>query len=327
MKYLKTYQLFESKTGLTQEQEKFLNMYTEGTWTYNPATELVDVKGNFDCSKQKRKSLSGVRFGKVSGDFYCENNNLTSLEGAPQEVGGNLWCYGNNLTSLAGAPQKVGSEFDCSGNNLTSLVGAPQEVGGAFWCKNNKLTSLEGAPQKVGGDFDCKNNKLTSLEGAPQEVGGGFDCQYNKLTSLAGGPQEVGGDFDCQYNKLTSLKGALQEVEGAFNCYGNKLTSLAGAPQEVGGYFSCDFFGGEWNLKGWLKVLREGSPEAQKLISTILSAEELNKEIQKDPAGMIMKLKEVWNDGNFKETRAKLVWPKEYEEEADLVGDLDDVGF
>jgi len=288
MKYLKTYQLFESKTGLTQEQEKFLNMYTEGTWTYNPATELVDVKGNFDCSKQKRKSLSGVRFGKVSGDFYCENNNLTSLEGAPQEVGGNLWCYGNNLTSLAGAPQKVGSEFDCSGNNLTSLVGAPQEVGGAFWCKNNKLTSLEGAPQKVGGDFDCKNNKLTSLEGAPQEVGGGFDCQYNKLTSLAGGPQEVGWNFKCDAFVLSE---------------------------------------GDWNLKGWLKVLREGSPKAQKLISTILSVEELNKEIQKDPAGMVMKLKGIWNDEVFKEIRDKLVWPKGYAEEADLVGDLDDVGF
>ena len=267
MKYLKTYQLFESKTGLTQEQEKFLNMYTEGTWTYNPATELVDVKGNFDCSKQKRKSLSGVRFGKVSGDFYCENNNLTSLEGAPQEVGGNLWCYGNNLTSLAGAPQKVGSEFDCSGNNLTSLVGAPQEVGGAFWCKNNKLTSLEGAPQ---------------------EVGGGFDCQYNKLTSLAGGPQEVGWNFKCDAFVLSE---------------------------------------GDWNLKGWLKVLREGSPKAQKLISTILSVEELNKEIQKDPAGMVMKLKGIWNDEVFKEIRDKLVLPKGYQDDMDLVGDLDDVGF
>jgi len=97
----------------------------------------------------------------------------------------------------------------------------------------------------------------------------------------------------------------------------------------VGWYFQCDAFTlvKEWNLKGWLKVLREGSPEAQKLILTIFSAEELNKEISKDPAGMVMKLKEIWNDEDFKEIRSKLVWPKGYEEEADLVGDLDDVGF
>jgi len=288
MKHLKTYQLFESRTGLTKGQENFLNKYTKGTWTYNPATGLVDVEGDFGFNGTKRKNLSGVRFGKVSGYFYC-------------------W-----------------------GNILTSLEGAPQEVGGDFSCDKNRLTSLEGAPQVVGGDFSCYENKLTSLEGAPQEVGRDFNCGKNKLTSLEGAPQEVSGDFRCFRNNLTSLAGAPQEVEGEFNCYGNNLTSLAGAPQKVGGDFDCGEFQldeEEWNLKGWLKVLNEGTPEAQKLISTILSAEALNKEIQKDPAGMAMKLKEVWNDENFKETRSKLVWPKGYGDSADLVGDLDDIGF
>ena len=269
MKHLKTYQLFEARTGLTAEQEAFLNRYTKGTWTYNPATGLVDVKGGFDChfKTPDLEDLKGVRFGKVSGRFYCSENELTSLAGAPQEVRGNFKCGNNKLTSLEGAPQKVGGYFSCYGNNLTSLAGAPQVVGKDFGCSDNNLTSLAGAPQKVGGNFDCSENQLTSL---------------------------------------------------------------AGAPQEVSGYFTCDAFilkEGEWNPKGWLKVLKEGSPEAQKLISTILSVEELNKEIQKDPAGMVMNLKGIWNDGNFKEIRAKLVWPKGYEQEADLVGDLDDVGF
>jgi len=104
----------------------------------------------------------------------------------------------------------------------------------------------------------------------------------------------------------------------------------------VGGGFNCGTFKlGKrgWNLKGWLKVLdRKGKPKARnlkarKLILTLLSVEELNKEIQKDPAGMIMKLKEVWNNEVFKETRSKLVWPKGYEEEVELVGDLYEVGF
>jgi len=267
MKHLKTYQLFESRTGLTKGQEAFLNRYTSGTWSYNPATGLVDVEGDFDCSEKGAKTLRGVKFGKISGDFYCFRNNLTSLEGAPQEVGGG---------------------FSCSGNNLTSLEGGPQKVGGPFRCSGNKLTSLAGAPQEVGGDFNCSSNKLTSLEGAPQVVGGNFSCWGN----------------------------------------GNNLTSLEGAPQEVSGDFKCDAFELEsFNLKGWLKVMKKGSPEAQKLILTIFSAKELNKEIQKDPAGMIMKLKEVWNDENFKEIRDKLVLPKGYQDDMDLVGDLDDVGF
>jgi hypothetical protein len=289
MKHLKTYQLFESRTGLTKGQENFLNRYTKGTWSYNPATGLVDVKGDFNCSgKGTIKTFRGVKFGRVSGRFNCEYNKLTSLEGAPQKVGG---------------------RFDCRENKLTSLKGAPQEVGGHFYCSDNELTSLEGSPQEVGGRFDCETNKLTSLAGAPQKVGGVFWCSDNQLTSLEGAPQEVGGNFYC---------------------YNNKLTSLEGAPQEVGGDFECDAFElkeGDWNLKGWLKLLREGSPEEQKLILTLVPAEELNKEIQKDPAGMIMKLKDIWNDEGFKEIRDKLVWPKGYEQEADLVGDLDDVGF
>jgi hypothetical protein len=309
MKHLKTYKLFESKTGLTAEQEEFLNMFTRGTWTYNPATGLVDVNGDFDCPKQELEDFKGIEFGRVSGGFDCWANKLTSLEGAPQEVGGNFYCSNNNLTSLEGAPQKVGGDFSCSNNRLTSLEGAPQEVGENFYCGANNLTSLEGAPQKVDGNFSCSSNKLTSLEGAPQKVGWIFSCSYNNLTSLEGAPQKVGGDFSCGNNSLTSLEGA---------------------PQEVGGDFYCDAFRlarGKWNPKGWLEVLKTGSPAAQELILTIFSVEELNKKIAKDPAGMIMKLKGVWNDESFKETRSKLVWPRGYADDAELAGDLDDIGF
>ncbi len=304
-----SFALFEAKIGLTPEQEAFLNKYTEGTWTYHSSTGLVDVKGRFDCSHHYLEDFVGVKFGKISGSFSCSYNKLTSREGAPQEVGG---------------------DFDCEGNKLTSLEGAPQKVGKSFDCFDNKLTSLEGAPQKVGKDFNCPKNNLTSLKGAPQVVSGDFKCYQNNLKNLAGAPQEVGGDLDCSVNTLTSLAGAPQEVGGKLTCYNNKLTSLEGAPQVVGGDFWCNEFKlteGEWNPKGWLKVLKHGSPEAQNLVLTLLPAEALNKEIAKDPAGMIMKLKPIWNDRFFKKTRAKLVWPKGYSDDADLVGDLDDVGF
>jgi len=245
--------LRESKgTGLTQEQEEFLNKYTEGSWSYNSQTGLVDVEGSFDCRSERLKTLSGVKFGKVSGSF------------------------------------------DCSGNKLTSLEGAPQEVGGDFYCQRNKLTSLEGAPQEIRGDFVCYSNSLTSLEGAPQEVGGYFYCSGNKLTSLEGAPREVGKNFDCS---------------------GNKLMTLEGAPREVGGDFLCDAFElsqGEWNLEGWLNKMKEGDQEVQKLILTLLTPEILNQEIQKDPAGMIMKLKSVWNYPDFEKIKKGLKFPDDF---------------
>jgi hypothetical protein len=52
----------------------------------------------------------------VSGNFSCASNQLTSLEGAPKEVGVHFICQNNQLTSLKGAPQKVGGDFGCSSN-------------------------------------------------------------------------------------------------------------------------------------------------------------------------------------------------------------------
>ncbi len=203
-----------------------------------PDLSTITVEGSFHCDDNQLTSLAGAPQ-SVGGSFYCSDNQLTSLEGAPQSVEGNFHCSRNQLTSLAGAPQSVGYSFHCSDNQLTSLEGAPQSVGGGFYCYNNKLTSLAGAPQSVQGDFECSYNQLTSLAGAPQSVQGDFECSYNQLTSLAGAPQSVGGGFYCSDNQLTSLEGAPQSVGYSFDCSDNQLTSLAGAPQSVGGDFNC----------------------------------------------------------------------------------------
>ena len=56
------------------------------------------------------------RLNKVDGYFRCENNNLTSLQGAPKYVGGCFYCRNNNLTSLQGAPKYICDDFDCINN-------------------------------------------------------------------------------------------------------------------------------------------------------------------------------------------------------------------
>ena len=83
-------------------------------------TDLVDGKLPF-------------KFGRVDGYFDCSDcSSLTSLEGAPQEVGGDFICIKcTSLTTLEGAPQKVAGDFDCSMcTSLTSLEGAPKKIGG-----------------------------------------------------------------------------------------------------------------------------------------------------------------------------------------------------
>ena len=124
---------------LTKRQKNWLDKCAKGRWQLNPQTGLIDVQDDFYCSEQGLDSFKGVRFGHVSGDFYCD------------------W---NKLTSLVGAPQSVDGDFDCESNNLTSLEGAPQSVVGDFHCYRNKLISLKGFPMEIKGVVDLDPNPI-----------------------------------------------------------------------------------------------------------------------------------------------------------------------
>ena len=76
-------------------------------------------KGNLDVSDLKLIVLPDMlKDISVAGSFYCGNNKLTSLTGAPKTVGGTFRCAYNNLTSLDGAPKTVGGDFHCYGNTV-----------------------------------------------------------------------------------------------------------------------------------------------------------------------------------------------------------------
>jgi len=171
---------------LEQDRDEFLEQLKAqkriGNYTVRP-DGIVDVNGNVDISDMNLTKIP-VKFGIVTGYFSCYNNQLTTLQGAPEEVG-----------------EWYGGSFDCSNNKLTSLEGCPKEVKGDFDCSYNHLISLEGCPKEVKGDFNCFHNQLTSLEGAPEEVDGSFACTHNLLTSLIGCPEEVGYVY-CDNNPV-----------------------------------------------------------------------------------------------------------------------------
>lgn len=85
-----------------------------------------------------------------------------------------FWCHNNRLTSLAGAPFFVGGDFRCDNNILTSLAGAPQMLAGEFGCRGNRLSSLEHAPQTFKnlmsdfGDFSVWDLVPENLRMSPE---------------------------------------------------------------------------------------------------------------------------------------------------------------
>ena len=119
-------------------------------------------EGNYAAKVVKGKLVNCPD--EVTGSFWCDGRELTSLAGCTSSVGGHFYCYNNNLTSLAGCPSSVGGSFLCHGNKLTSLAGCPSSVGDNFWCDSNHLTSLAdiGKQLKKCKQFNCTINNIKS---------------------------------------------------------------------------------------------------------------------------------------------------------------------
>jgi hypothetical protein len=113
-----------------------IDFYTMNNSYYTINNGLIDIDGTVEISAKELKRIP-LKFCHIKGSFFCQNNQLTTLEGAPQSVGGNFYCYSNQLTTLEGAPQSVGGYFNCWNNKLTNLKFLPKEIGGKIVCNNN----------------------------------------------------------------------------------------------------------------------------------------------------------------------------------------------
>jgi hypothetical protein len=133
--------------------EKYLENYT-----INP-DGTIDVNGDVKLSSRLGfMTQLPVKFGKVSGDFICNVNKLTTLEGCPNYVEGDFRCEINDITSLEHCPKYVGGRFGCSNTtSLTTLKGIGKcEIIDEFWCINKNIPPenyIYILTAKVGGDI------------------------------------------------------------------------------------------------------------------------------------------------------------------------------
>jgi hypothetical protein len=167
----------ESKEDIDLICKKF------GIKNYTINEDSVDVDGNVHLH-EKRLTKLPLKFGKVSGNFYCSFNELKSLSGAPLSVGGHFSCHGNKLISLEGAPLSVGRDFYCDSNQLKSLEGSPLSVGGNFYCNSNQLISLEGISGRISGVIYCHNNQLRDVKGVKDGWLGDFSVDGNPVYEI-----------------------------------------------------------------------------------------------------------------------------------------------
>ena len=102
---------------------------------------------------------------EVTGKLIVDNNPSLKLNGYPKRVGENFYCQLNDLSSLQGMPEEVRGFIGFDKSNLSSLVGLPRKVTGGLFLSNNQLENLDGISREISGSlFLGYNKKLTSLE-------------------------------------------------------------------------------------------------------------------------------------------------------------------
>ena len=97
----------------------------------------IDVDGDVDLSYKNLDKIP-IKFDVVTGMFYCNNNNLTSLENCPNEIKSWFNCSSNKLTSLSGIPNSKNVMYYCAENPLKSLDGFEGSYN-IIYCDNKEI--------------------------------------------------------------------------------------------------------------------------------------------------------------------------------------------
>ena len=111
-----------------------MTMPTQQPKYYRDLLDRLLEQDNTDTSHQQRLQVLRKKFGYLGPAHFDQEDQLV--------VPGDFYCRNNQLTSLAGAPVKVGGYFDCRNNQLTSLEGIPRSINGIFSITVNATTPL-----------------------------------------------------------------------------------------------------------------------------------------------------------------------------------------
>jgi len=97
MKIIKTYENYNFED---LDLGKFSSVIDKSKLTLN-SDGTYDYDGDLNFYFMGLKSLEEIpiKFRKVNGSFYCNFNNLISLQYAPSTIGGGFHCNNNNLLS------------------------------------------------------------------------------------------------------------------------------------------------------------------------------------------------------------------------------------
>lgn len=217
------------------------------SWLLKMGIEKYTINEDFSVNVQQTVNLNNqhlsvipIQFNEIIGSFYCNHNNLSTVQGFPKKVEGEFECTYNKISSFEKLDNFfVLSNIDVSHNELTSLLGLPKIIQGSLDASFNNINTLVSAPIEIKESFDLCSNQLTQIDFFPK-VGAHIDLSFNHLTHLQKLPQIINGELNLSVNRLISLMGLPSHIKGDLNLRNNNLTTLLGVSDEIKGNLILD---------------------------------------------------------------------------------------
>jgi hypothetical protein len=318
MRHLQAYKIFEANKpiGLNTKQMAFLKKYvaniSPGRWgwdvSYSTDPPIVNVFTSVNIpqwssmeDQKKIKSMQGIHFGKIKGNFKLNSIIISSYEGFPKEVGGDF---------------EIGSG---------STLNVP----------------FKDFPNvKIGGNFVTYLNNLESLEGCPEEVGS-LAVHYSKILDLKGCPKIYTSPTTSQYSKKINLRGnsrlvSLEGIDRSFDADEIKINAFnlqnSELPEEVLIQGFKDFQKtGIW-LPYYLMIKQKyewcmHDDGMRAYLESKINPESVQEFINHNPIEAAVGLKGIWTKLKADPKYSEVKFPDSHSEDADLLSDLTDVGI
>ena len=342
------FQKYENETsgGFSPEQITVLKKISKAKTEIDPDTGRVNCSGSIGINLDNFKKLKeeGLKLGKIKGDFRLNLNsgladqffNFTEedFKFLPLEVGGDfgmLYIKFQDQPDFSKFPKVKKSIGFVGIEGIKTFQGINLTEGQSFVADylpdlkylGNSFPSTVGE-FKMGSEWEIGVNfpKLKTMEGCPKKVKGKFVFCGTMIEDLRGFPQEIEASY--------------MSAEYVIIKNNPQLKSLEGLPIDFNGYIKTDYFECDFSLKNRIEMLRTGtiysartgerypmSPTARKLISSSITIDLLQKEIDENPERMAIMLKDLVKDPYLKDIK----WPGNLQSEVDLLSDLSDVGL
>lgn len=188
-------------------------------------------------------SVVGIEFFTNLIQFYCTNNNLSTIDVSGLVNLNYLYLKENNLTQIDVSALVNLKTLDCEGNNLTSLDLSSLTNLENLFVNYNQLTTITFNASGVFKKIHCTGNVLTSLDLSMFPTLTEIYCSNNLLTSLNVANLVNLKMLFCGYNQLTSIDVSDLIALTSLQCFNNLLTSL-----DLTGLTSVLYFGCHNNL-------------------------------------------------------------------------------